>query len=152
MTHNQTIGRQPDGEGFHFDLGSTSCLLGECFFLLSVESGLLKCRNTFDSTSGFWPWEHLVFFYQMKLNWRNGILLAQFLFSSWLHNWIFHGLTHHSCLFSTYLQLSLSLTAKKLPKNEPQGGAGPGGRLRGGVDLQEAAPQGRSGQCCGGGN
>ncbi|KAG7223195.1 hypothetical protein INR49_015803 [Caranx melampygus] len=42
--------------------------------------------------------------------------------------------------------------AKKLPKNEPQGGAGVGGRARGGVDLQEAAPQGRSGQCCGGGN
>ncbi|MEQ2172032.1 Ras- protein Rab-5C [Goodea atripinnis] len=42
--------------------------------------------------------------------------------------------------------------AKKLPKNEPQGGAGPGGRARGGVDLQEAAPQGRSSQCCGGGN
>ncbi|RXN12832.1 potassium voltage-gated channel subfamily H member 4-like protein [Labeo rohita] len=42
--------------------------------------------------------------------------------------------------------------AKKLPKNEPQGGAGSGGRARGGVDLQEAAPQGRSGQCCGGGN
>ncbi|KAF3846005.1 hypothetical protein F7725_003083, partial [Dissostichus mawsoni] len=42
--------------------------------------------------------------------------------------------------------------AKKLPKNEPQGGAGAGGRARGGVDLQEAAPQGRSGQCCGGGN
>lgn len=43
-------------------------------------------------------------------------------------------------------------TAKKLPKNEPQGGAGAGGRTRVGVDLQEAAPQGRSGQCCGGGN
>ncbi|KAK7939918.1 hypothetical protein WMY93_003244 [Mugilogobius chulae] len=42
--------------------------------------------------------------------------------------------------------------AKKLPKNEPQGGAGAGGRARGGVDLQESAPQGRSGQCCGGGN
>ncbi|CAB1455197.1 unnamed protein product [Pleuronectes platessa] len=42
--------------------------------------------------------------------------------------------------------------AKKLPKNEPQGGAGAAGRTRGGVDLQEAAPQGRSGQCCGGGN
>ncbi|KAI3359550.1 hypothetical protein L3Q82_013947 [Scortum barcoo] len=42
--------------------------------------------------------------------------------------------------------------AKKLPKNEPQGGAVTGGRARGGVDLQEAAPQGRSGQCCGGGN
>lgn len=45
-----------------------------------------------------------------------------------------------------------SKIAKKLPKNEPQGGAGVGGRARGGVDLQEAAPQGRSGQCCGGGN
>lgn len=43
-------------------------------------------------------------------------------------------------------------TAKKLPKNEPQGAAGAGGRARGGVDLQEAAPQGRSGQCCGGSN
>ncbi|KAM3864083.1 ras-related protein Rab-5C [Diretmus argenteus] len=42
--------------------------------------------------------------------------------------------------------------AKKLPKNEPQGAVGAGGRARGGVDLQEAAPQGRSGQCCGGGN
>ncbi|CAL9692891.1 unnamed protein product [Knipowitschia caucasica] len=42
--------------------------------------------------------------------------------------------------------------AKKLPKNEPQGGAGAAGRARGGVDLQETAPQGRSGQCCGGGN
>ncbi|XP_016100491.1 ras-related protein Rab-5C-like [Sinocyclocheilus grahami] len=42
--------------------------------------------------------------------------------------------------------------AKKLPKNEPQGGAGSGGRARGGVDLQETAPQGRSGHCCGGGN
>ncbi|XP_018939696.1 ras-related protein Rab-5C [Paramisgurnus dabryanus] len=42
--------------------------------------------------------------------------------------------------------------AKKLPKSEPQGGAGSGGRARGGVDLQETAPQGRSGQCCGGGN
>ncbi|TRY59829.1 hypothetical protein DNTS_035252 [Danionella cerebrum] len=42
--------------------------------------------------------------------------------------------------------------AKKLPKNEPQGGAGSGGRARGGVDLQETAPQGRSGQCCGGSN
>ncbi|XP_077413814.1 ras-related protein Rab-5C [Vanacampus margaritifer] len=41
--------------------------------------------------------------------------------------------------------------AKKLPKNEPQGGVGGGGRARGGVDLQEAAPQGRGGQCCGGG-
>ncbi|KAM7381580.1 hypothetical protein PAMA_012425 [Pampus argenteus] len=41
--------------------------------------------------------------------------------------------------------------AKKLPKNDPQGGAGQGGRTRG-VDLQEAAPQGRSSQCCGGGN
>lgn len=45
-----------------------------------------------------------------------------------------------------------SKLAKKLPKNEPQGGAGAGGRARGGVDLQEAAPQGRSGHCCGGGN
>lgn len=42
--------------------------------------------------------------------------------------------------------------AKKLPKSEPQGGAGSAGRARGGVDLQETAPQGRSGQCCGGGN
>ncbi|XP_068606008.1 ras-related protein Rab-5C [Brachionichthys hirsutus] len=42
--------------------------------------------------------------------------------------------------------------AKKLPKSEPQGGAGAGGRARGGVDLQEAAPQGRSGRCCGSGN
>ncbi|XP_023264869.1 ras-related protein Rab-5C-like [Seriola lalandi dorsalis] len=42
--------------------------------------------------------------------------------------------------------------AKKLPKNEAQGGAGQGGRTRTGVDLQETAPQGRSGQCCGGGN
>eukprot|EP00064_Thunnus_orientalis_P011180 superscaffoldBa00001588_g11210 len=42
--------------------------------------------------------------------------------------------------------------AKKLPKNDPQGGAGQGGRTRTGVDLQEANPQGRSSQCCGGGN
>uniref|UniRef100_A0AAQ6AQ02 small monomeric GTPase n=1 Tax=Amphiprion ocellaris TaxID=80972 RepID=A0AAQ6AQ02_AMPOC len=42
--------------------------------------------------------------------------------------------------------------AKKLPKNEPQGAAGTGGRARGGVDLQEAAPQSRSSPCCGGGN
>uniref|UniRef100_A0A8C5BH08 Potassium voltage-gated channel, subfamily H (eag-related), member 4a n=1 Tax=Gadus morhua TaxID=8049 RepID=A0A8C5BH08_GADMO len=42
--------------------------------------------------------------------------------------------------------------AKKLPKSEPQGAAGAGGRARGGVDLQEAAPQGRASQCCGGGN
>ncbi|KAG8009263.1 Ras-related protein Rab-5C [Nibea albiflora] len=42
--------------------------------------------------------------------------------------------------------------AKKLPKNDPQAGAGQGGRPRPGVDLQEAAPQGRSSQCCGGGN
>uniref|UniRef100_A0A3Q1BYC5 small monomeric GTPase n=1 Tax=Amphiprion ocellaris TaxID=80972 RepID=A0A3Q1BYC5_AMPOC len=40
----------------------------------------------------------------------------------------------------------------KLPKNEPQGAAGTGGRARGGVDLQEAAPQSRSSPCCGGGN
>ncbi|XP_035602153.1 ras-related protein Rab-5C isoform X1 [Oncorhynchus keta] len=40
--------------------------------------------------------------------------------------------------------------AKKLPKNEAQGAAGAGGRARAGVDLQEPAPQGRSGQCCGG--
>uniref|UniRef100_A0A8D3DVE8 small monomeric GTPase n=1 Tax=Scophthalmus maximus TaxID=52904 RepID=A0A8D3DVE8_SCOMX len=40
--------------------------------------------------------------------------------------------------------------AKKLPKNDAQGGAGQGGRTRTGVDLQEAAPQGRSGHCCGG--
>uniref|UniRef100_A0A3P8S4T0 RAB5C, member RAS onco family n=1 Tax=Amphiprion percula TaxID=161767 RepID=A0A3P8S4T0_AMPPE len=39
-----------------------------------------------------------------------------------------------------------------LPKNEPQGAAGTGGRARGGVDLQEAAPQSRSSPCCGGGN
>lgn len=45
-----------------------------------------------------------------------------------------------------------SKIAKKLPKNEPQGGPSAGGRARGGVDLQEATPQGRSGQCCGGGN
>uniref|UniRef100_A0A673AH42 small monomeric GTPase n=1 Tax=Sphaeramia orbicularis TaxID=375764 RepID=A0A673AH42_9TELE len=38
--------------------------------------------------------------------------------------------------------------AKKLPKNDPQG-AGQGGRTRTGVDLQEAAPQGRSSHCCG---
>uniref|UniRef100_A0A8C6WHS1 small monomeric GTPase n=1 Tax=Neogobius melanostomus TaxID=47308 RepID=A0A8C6WHS1_9GOBI len=44
------------------------------------------------------------------------------------------------------------LVPKKLPKNESQGGAGAGGRARAGVDLQETAPQGRSGQCCGGGN
>lgn len=43
--------------------------------------------------------------------------------------------------------------AKKLPKNEPQGGAAAGGRTRTGVDLnQEAPPQGRSSQCCGGSN
>jgi len=43
--------------------------------------------------------------------------------------------------------------AKKLPKNEPQGGgSAAGGRARGGVDLQEATPQGGSGKCCGGGN
>lgn len=41
--------------------------------------------------------------------------------------------------------------AKKLPKNEAQGGAGTGGRPRTGVDLQEAAPQGRS-SCCSSGN
>ncbi|XP_017288746.1 ras-related protein Rab-5C-like [Kryptolebias marmoratus] len=40
--------------------------------------------------------------------------------------------------------------AKKLPKSDPQGGAGQGGRTRTGVDLQEASPQGRSSQCCGG--
>lgn len=51
-----------------------------------------------------------------------------------------------------YFSLFQLQTAKKLPKNEPQGGGGPGGRARGGVDLQEAAPQGRSSQCCGGGN
>lgn len=39
--------------------------------------------------------------------------------------------------------------AKKLPKNDPQGGAAQGGRTRTGVDLQEAAPQGRSTGCCG---
>ncbi|KAM4623477.1 ras-related protein Rab-5C-like [Polymixia lowei] len=42
--------------------------------------------------------------------------------------------------------------AKKLPKSDPQVAGGPGGRTRTGVDLQEAAPQGRSGHCCGGGN
>lgn len=47
---------------------------------------------------------------------------------------------------------SAILTAKKLPKSDPQGGAGAGGRTRTGVDLQEATPQGRSGQCCSGGN
>nr|XP_020461023.1 ras-related protein Rab-5C-like [Monopterus albus] len=40
--------------------------------------------------------------------------------------------------------------AKKLPKNDPQGGAGQGGRTRTGVVLQDTAPQGRSGQCCSG--
>ncbi|KAG7507119.1 ras-related protein Rab-5C-like [Solea senegalensis] len=42
--------------------------------------------------------------------------------------------------------------AKKLPKNDAQGGAGQSGRTRTGVDLQEPAPQGRSGRCCGSGN
>lgn len=44
------------------------------------------------------------------------------------------------------------LAAKKLPKNDAQGGTGQGGRTRTGVDLQENAPQGRSGHCCGGSN
>ncbi|XP_036408402.1 ras-related protein Rab-5C-like [Megalops cyprinoides] len=42
--------------------------------------------------------------------------------------------------------------AKKLPKNEPQSGAGAGGRARAGVDLQDTTPQNRSSQCCSGGN
>lgn len=42
--------------------------------------------------------------------------------------------------------------AKNLPKNDPQVGPGQGGRVRTGVDLQESATQGRSGQCCSGGN
>uniref|UniRef100_A0A8C9U5B6 small monomeric GTPase n=1 Tax=Scleropages formosus TaxID=113540 RepID=A0A8C9U5B6_SCLFO len=42
--------------------------------------------------------------------------------------------------------------AKKLPKSEPQGGAGPGGRAHGAVDLQDATPEHRSGQCCSAGN
>ncbi|KAF7665400.1 hypothetical protein LDENG_00144050 [Lucifuga dentata] len=41
--------------------------------------------------------------------------------------------------------------AKKLPKNDPEGGAGQGGRTRTGVNLQEAAPRGRNRQCCGSG-
>ncbi|KAK7919542.1 hypothetical protein WMY93_010826 [Mugilogobius chulae] len=40
--------------------------------------------------------------------------------------------------------------AKKLPKSDPQAGAGQTGRPRAGVDLQQQAPQSRS--CCGGGN
>uniref|UniRef100_A0A3Q3IUE6 RAB5C, member RAS oncogene family n=1 Tax=Monopterus albus TaxID=43700 RepID=A0A3Q3IUE6_MONAL len=47
---------------------------------------------------------------------------------------------------------SFMAIAKKLPKNEPQGGTAAGGQARSGVNLHEAAPQGRSGQCCGGGN
>lgn len=42
--------------------------------------------------------------------------------------------------------------AKKLPKSEPQAGAGQASRTRTGVDLQQPAPQARSGGCCGGGN
>ncbi|XP_054899202.1 ras-related protein Rab-5C-like [Poeciliopsis prolifica] len=41
--------------------------------------------------------------------------------------------------------------ARHLPTSEPQGGAGPGGRTRTGVDLQEQTPAGRRfGGCCGG--
>ncbi|XP_036428023.1 ras-related protein Rab-5C [Colossoma macropomum] len=39
--------------------------------------------------------------------------------------------------------------AKKLPKNEPQGGGGASGRGRTGVDLQESAPQASTSKCCG---
>ncbi|KAL2078248.1 hypothetical protein ACEWY4_025933 [Coilia grayii] len=42
--------------------------------------------------------------------------------------------------------------AKKLPRNDPQGGAGTVGRTRTGVDLNEPASQSRMGQCCGRGN
>uniref|UniRef100_A0AAQ4NUT8 small monomeric GTPase n=1 Tax=Gasterosteus aculeatus aculeatus TaxID=481459 RepID=A0AAQ4NUT8_GASAC len=42
--------------------------------------------------------------------------------------------------------------AKKLPKNEPQGGAGGGGRAGGGVVLTDGAAQDRGGNCCGRGN
>ncbi|XP_012672796.1 ras-related protein Rab-5C-like [Clupea harengus] len=42
--------------------------------------------------------------------------------------------------------------AKKLPKSEPQGGAGFAGRNRTGVDLNEPTSQSRMGQCCGRGN
>ncbi|KAL3967791.1 ras-related protein Rab-5C [Maylandia zebra] len=41
--------------------------------------------------------------------------------------------------------------AKKLPKSEPQGTAGQGGRTRTGVDLEQTNPQGSSSsRCCGG--
>ncbi|KAL7869868.1 hypothetical protein AOLI_G00138560 [Acnodon oligacanthus] len=40
--------------------------------------------------------------------------------------------------------------AKKLPKNEPQGGGGgASGRGRTGVDLQDSTPQASTGRCCG---
>ncbi|XP_045076690.1 ras-related protein Rab-5C-like, partial [Coregonus clupeaformis] len=42
--------------------------------------------------------------------------------------------------------------AKKLPKNEPAGGASGRASGRAGVDLQEAAPQAGGSKCCGGGN
>lgn len=68
--------------------------------------------------------------------------------------WIFHILQSFCRVITEAMSelFSYVTTAKKLPKNEPQGVAGSGGRARGGVDLQEAAPQGRSGGCCGGGN
>ncbi|KAG7260126.1 hypothetical protein CRUP_021117 [Coryphaenoides rupestris] len=51
-----------------------------------------------------------------------------------------------------FMETSAKTALNKLPKSEPQGAGGVAGRARGGVDLQETAPQGRSGQCCGGGN
>lgn len=51
--------------------------------------------------------------------------------------------------YNTTLYVSMFVpVAKKLPKHDPQGGAGQGGRTRTGVDLQEAAPQSRSSHCC----
>uniref|UniRef100_A0A8C4ZKX7 Potassium voltage-gated channel, subfamily H (eag-related), member 4a n=1 Tax=Gadus morhua TaxID=8049 RepID=A0A8C4ZKX7_GADMO len=51
-----------------------------------------------------------------------------------------------------FMETSAKTAMNPPKKSEPQGAAGAGGRARGGVDLQEAAPQGRASQCCGGGN
>lgn len=59
---------------------------------------------------------------------------------------------NHFCGVFFMIRCVPTSIAKNLPKNDPQVGPGQGARVRTGVDLQESAPQGRSGQCCSGGN